>query len=153
MKIKNVFLASLLTKLGHEVKAELVVDDANGTSLTFPDISDIGEIAEGVAVDAADGTYVIANGDDAITCVVMGGVVTSVTVETPTAATEPVDAGEINAEMAEVLETLVTEIQALKGENAALATSITALKASLKHPVEPTTAPKAENKNQFKILD
>ena len=85
MKIKNTFLASLLTKIGHEVKAELVIDDASGTTLTFPDISDISEIAEGVAIDAADGTYTIANGEDVMTVVVVAGVVTSVATETPAA--------------------------------------------------------------------
>ena len=54
MKIKNVFLASLLTGLGHTVKAELIVDDVNGLSITFPDITAASEIALGVAVDVPD---------------------------------------------------------------------------------------------------
>jgi len=41
MIIKTKFLAELMTKLGHKIKAELVIDDSNGVSLTFPDISDI----------------------------------------------------------------------------------------------------------------
>ena len=56
MKVKNTFLASLLTTLGQKVKAELVVDDVNGTSHTFPDITEISEIAEGVSISSPDGT-------------------------------------------------------------------------------------------------
>ena len=86
MKIKNVFLASLLSKMGVEAKAELVIDDSNGVTLTFPDISDIAEIAEGVAVDAPDGTYVIANGEDVWTLVVLAGAIVSATMEMPASA-------------------------------------------------------------------
>lgn len=152
MKIKNVFLASLLTKLGHEVKAELIIDDSNGTSLTFPDISDIAEIAEGVAIDAPDGTYVIPNGDDAITVVVAAGVVTSVTVDTPVAAV--VEPGEVDAEVAAVLTAVVEAHAAQKADIVALRAEIKTLKASLKHEEEVPGAAAASTpvENKYKIV-
>ena len=142
MKIKNKFLASLLTSLGQEVKAELVIDDSNGVSLTFPDISDIAEIAEGVAVDAPDGTYVIANGDASLTVVVLGGLVTSVTEDTPAAAV--VEPGEVDAEIAAVLTAVVDEVKALKAENSSVKAELKSLKASLKHDEEKPGAAAAQ---------
>ena len=153
MKIKNVILASLLKTLGHEVKAELIIDDSNGTSLTFPDISDIAEIAEGVAVDAPDGTYVIANGDASLTVVVAGGAVVSVAEEAPVAAV--VEPGEIDAEIAATLGAVVEEIVALKAANAAYVAELKTLKASLKHDVEKPAPAAASQKTEskYKILD
>lgn len=152
MKIKNTFLASLLTKIGHEVKAELIIDDANGTSLTFPDISDISEIAEGVAVSAPDGTYTIANGDAALIVVVMGGVVTSVTDETPAPIAEE---GELDAEVAAVLTAVTDEVVALKAANVKLVAELRDLKTSLKHDTqEGNPAPAAgKAKPTFKLID
>ena len=153
MKIKNKFLASLLTKIGHEVKAELVIDDASGTTLTFPDISDISEIAEGVAIDAADGTYTIAHGEDAMTVVVVAGVVTSVAMETPeaVAAVE----GELGAEVQEVLAAITDEVVALKAHNVNLVAELKDLKASLKHDTdEGKKSAAADKKNvpSFKVI-
>lgn len=151
MKIKNVFLASLLTKLGHEVKAELVIDDSNGVSLTFPDISDIAEIAEGVAVDAPDGTYVIANGDDTLTIVVLAGLVTSVEVTTPEAAAE---VPELGAEVEAVLTAVVEAHAQAKADIVALKGEIKALKASLKHGEEGAGAAAAQGgtATKYKIV-
>lgn len=133
MKIKNVFLASLLTKLGHEVKAELMIDDSNGLSLTFPDISDIAEIADGVAIDAPDGTYVVSDGDKTHTLVVVSGVVTQHTEDTPTADAEvPV----LGAEVEAVLEAVVEAHKALKAQFVVLQKDHNTLKASLKHGEE-----------------
>ncbi len=154
MKIKNKFLASLLTGLGHEVKAELVIDDSNGTSLTFHDISDIAEIAEGVAIDAPDNTYVIANGEETITIVVMGGVVTSYTTEAIVAAVGPAEAGEVNAEIAAVLTAVVDEVKALKASNVAYVAELKALKVSLKHEEEkPGAAAASTPASKYTILD
>ena len=151
MKIKNTFLASLLTKIGHEVKAELVIDDASGTTLTFPDISDISEIAEGVAIDAADGTYTIANGEEVMTVVVVAGVVTSVAIETPAAV-----GGELDSEVAAVLEAISDEVVALKAHNVKLVAELKDLKASLKHDTgEGKKAPAAADKKNvptFKVI-
>ena len=151
MKIKNTFLASLLTKIGHEVKAELVIDDASGTTLTFPDISDISEIAEGVAIDAADGTYTIANGEEVMTVVVVAGVVTSVAIETPEAV-----AAELGAEVQEVLAAITDEIVAVKASNLKLVAELKDLKASLKHDTDegkkvPAAADK-KNVPTFKVI-
>ena len=151
MKIKNTFLASLLTKIGHEVKAELVIDDASGTTLTFPDISDISEIAEGVAIDAADGTYTIANGDEVMAVVVVAGVVTSVAIETPEAVE-----GELDTEVAAVLEAISDEVVALKAHNVKLVAELKDLKASLKHDTDegkkvPAAADK-KNVPTFKVI-
>ena len=68
MKIENIFLASLLTKLRHKAKAELKIDDSNGTSLTFPGIDEIAEIAEGVSTDAPD-VKSATDSDIAVICV------------------------------------------------------------------------------------
>jgi hypothetical protein len=149
MKIKNVFLASLLTKLGHEVKAELVIDDSNGVSLTFPDISDIAEIAEGVAVDAPDGTYVIADGDAAMTVVVASGAVMSVTKDEPMAAVP-----ELGAEVEATLEAIVEAHTELKSQFVALQKDHNELKATLKHDVEKPGAAAAstEPTTKYKIV-
>jgi len=150
MKIKNVFLASLLTKLGHEAKAELVIDDSNGTSLTFPDISDIAEIAEGVAIDAPDGTYVIADGDGTMTVVVLSGAVVSVTKDAPVAAVP-----ELGAEVEAVLTAVVEAHATLKGDFVALLQRHDALVASLKHGEEKpgaAAASKDEPANKYKIV-
>ena len=153
MKIKNTFLASLLTKIGHEVKAELVIDDASGTTLTFPDISEISEITEGVAIDAADGTYTIANGEEVMTVVVVAGVVTSVAIETPeaVAAVE----GELDSEVAAVLEAISDEVVALKAHNVKLVAELKDLKASLKHDTVEGKKPAAADKKNvptFKVI-
>ena len=155
MKIKNTFLASLLTKIGHEVKAELVIDDASGTTLTFPDISDISEIAEGVAIDAADGTYTIANGEEVMTVVVVAGVVTSAAIETPAAVAAAVE-GELGAEVQEVLAAITDEVVALKAHNVKLVAELKDLKASLKHDTDegkkvPAAADK-KNVPTFKVI-
>lgn len=152
MKIKNVFLASLLSKMGVEAKAELVIDDSNGVTLTFPDISDIAEIAEGVAIDAPDGTYVIANGEESMTIVVLGGVVASVTMEAPAAAAAV--ATELEAETQAVLEAITEQVVALKASNVKLVADLKDLKTSLKHDVEVPVAVASAKKNvpTFKVV-
>lgn len=152
MKIKNVFLASLLSKMGVEAKAELVIDDSNGVTLTFPDISDIAEIAEGVAVDAPDGTFVIANGEDVWTLVVLAGAIVSATMEMPAAA-EAV-ATEVEAETQAVLEAITEQVVALKASNVKLVAEMADLKKSLKHDVEtPAAAASANTKvPTFKMI-
>lgn len=152
MKIKNVFLASLLSKMGVEAKAELVIDDSNGVTLTFPDISDIAEIAEGVAVDAPDGTYVVANGEDTWTLVVLAGAVVSATMEAPAEAEAEV--AELEAETQAVLKAITDEVVALKASNIKLVAELKDLKASLKHDVETPAAAASANKNvpTFKVV-
>lgn len=148
MRIKNPILAAMLGKLGVEVKAELIIDDSNGTSLTFPEISDVSEIAVGVAVSAPDGTYVIANDTDVITIVVEGGVVLTMDVETP----DLVEAS-LNPEVEAVLEALVEENVSNKAEITALKADLAALKVALKHDDGKGAAAAAgKGKPNFKVI-
>ena len=151
MKIKNVFLASLLTKMGVEAKAELVIDDSNGVTLTFPEISEISEIAEGVAIDAPDGTYVVADGDNTMTMVVLSGVVTSLMIETPAAAEASTG---LEAETEAVLTAIVEEVTALKAANLKVVAELKDLKASLKHDTKEPAAATAATGTQptFKVV-
>ena len=138
--------------MGVEAKAELVIDDTNGVAITFPDISDIAEIAVGVAVDAPDGTYVVANGEDTITMVVLAGVVDSVTIDTPVAAEASI--GEVDVETQAVLTAITDEVVALKASNFKLVAELKDLKASLKHGTEPVAAAATQpTKQSFKIVD
>jgi phage tail protein X len=150
MTIKNLILAAMLGKLGVTVTAELKVDDVNGVSITFPDISDVAEIAEGVAVAAPDGTYVVADGDNTITMVVLGGLVTAYELTTPA----PVDAVvEPSEEVLAVLEAVVEANVKANASIVALQTELKALKVSLKHegPQAPAAAA-GKTKPQFKIV-
>jgi predicted TPR repeat methyltransferase len=148
MKIKNQILASMLTRLGVEVKAELVVDDANGTSITFPEISEISEIAVGVAVSAPDGTYAVADGDNTITMVVVGGLVESLEVTEP----ETIDAV-VDAEVLEVLGAVVEANNKANASIVALQNELKELKVSLKHePNTPAPVDGKKNTNRFKIV-
>lgn len=139
----------MLSKLGVEVKAELIIDDSNGTSLTFPEISDVSEIAVGVAVSAPDGTYVITNDADVITIVVAGGVITTMDVENPDVEAST----ELNPEVEAVLEALVTENVTNKAEITALKADLAALKVSLKHDDGKAPAAAADKqKLNFKVV-
>lgn len=151
MVIKTKFLAELMTKLGHKVKAELVIDDSNGVSLTFPDISDIAEIAEGVAVDAPDGTYVVADGEGTLTVVVLAGTVASVT---PNEVAAEEDTPALSAEVEAVLEAVVEANVSLRAEVVALTKDLKTLKASLKHEEEVPGAAAASTpvENKYKIV-
>lgn len=68
--------------------AKLEIDDANGEKLIFPEIGDVSEIAEGVAVTAADGTHVFVADATTYTVEVAAGLIVSV-VETPVEADPP----------------------------------------------------------------
>lgn len=68
--------------------AKLEIDDANGEKLSFPEIGDVSEIAEGVAVTATDGTHVFVADNTTYTVEVLAGAIVSV-VETPTEADPP----------------------------------------------------------------
>lgn len=151
MKIKNPILASMLKTLGVDVKAELMVDDSTGKTITFPEITEIAEIAVGIAVTAEDGTYTIADGDRAMTIVVVAGIVESLDIVEPDPIETP---SEVDAEVVQVLETLV---QANTRSNAlivALQTELRDLKVSLKHNVDKAPAAAAgKNDGKFKIID
>lgn len=135
MKIKKAFLAFALNKLNRTIKAELIIDDSNGTSLTFPDISDVSEIVEGVAVTAPDDTYVIADGDRTLTIVVASNVVTTVTIDDPAdveAATEE-ETQQFLTALVDDNVALKEEVSTLTAKHTKLEADFVALKAALKH--------------------
>lgn len=150
MKIKNPILAAMLTTLGVKVKAELIVDDSNGTTLTFPEITEISELAAGIAVDAPDGTYVIANEDATITIVVIAGVIDSIDVVSTDPAEEP---QELDGEVLAVLEAVVASGVESKKLIVALQKELKDLKTSLKHDDGKAGAAAAQpEKFKFKVI-
>lgn len=152
MKIKNPILASMLKTLGVDIKAELTVDDTTGKSITFPEITETSEIAVGVAVTAEDGTYTVADGENTISMVVLSGVVDSVEVITPDAGDPPT--AEVDAELVQVLETLVQANTKANASIVALQAELKDLKISLKHNVDKAPAAAAgKHEGKFKIID
>lgn len=100
-------------KLGGARKptAKLEIDDANGEKLIFPEIGDVSEIAEGVAVTATDGTHVFVADTTTYTVEVLAGVIVSV-VETPTEADPPVaEAEAMSPETAEFIEAVAEALE------------------------------------------
>lgn len=126
-----------------EPNAALKIDDANGETMDFPEIGDVSEIAEGVAVTAADGEHVFEADGKIYTLTVLGGKVTAVVVTEAEADTS----AEMNAETAEFVEavaeglakaeefetTATLEIADLKKQLATAVASLDKLKATLKH--------------------
>lgn len=74
--------ARIIGKAKPKATAKLEIDDANGEKLIFPEIGDVSEIAEGVAVTATDGEHVFVSDTTTYTVTVAAGVITTV-VETP----------------------------------------------------------------------
>lgn len=138
--------------------AKLEVDDANGEKMMFPEIGDVSEIKEGVAVTATDGSHVFVADGTTYTCEVMDGKIVSVTQETAAdpaaAATE--DAEAFNEDTQAFIEAVAQELEAsenfraeaqveiesLKGQLATANKAITDLKALLKHGGDGTNDPK-----------
>ncbi len=76
--------AKIIGKAKPKATAKLEIDDqATGEKLVFPEIGDVSEIAEGVAVTATDGPHVFVADATTYTVEVLDGKVVSV-VETPT---------------------------------------------------------------------
>jgi hypothetical protein len=100
-------LTTLRGKKPPKSTAKLEVDDANGETLIFPEIGDVSEIAEGIAVTATDGDHVFTADSTTYNVVVEGGKVTGVT-ETPIQA----EASEMSAETAEFVEAVALELEA-----------------------------------------
>lgn len=125
--------------------AKLEVDDANGEKMIFPEIGDVSEIKEGVAVTATDGTHVFVADTTTYTCEVLNGKIVSV-VETPTAEEEQ-EAEAMNEDTQAFVEAVAQELEAnetfrtsaqaeideLKTQLATAAQSIKDLKALMKH--------------------
>jgi len=136
-------LAKMRGKAKPKATAKLEVDDANGEKLLFPEISDVSEIAEGVAVTATDGEHVFTADNTTFTVTVAAGVITAV-VETPI---EEAPAGAMSAETVEFIEavaeamgaaetfqaTAAAEIETLKTGLAAALVTIETLKATMSH--------------------
>jgi len=91
----------------HQSTAKLEIDDANGETLIFPEIGDVSEIAEGVAVTATDGTHIFTADTTTYTVEVLAGVITTVT-EAPTAAAPEA----MSAETVEFIEAVAVELEA-----------------------------------------
>lgn len=90
--------------------AKLEIDDANGEALIFPEIGDVSEIIEGVAVTATDGTHVFTADSSVYTIEVAGGKVTKV-VEDQTG--DPAPAAEaMSPETVEFIEAVATALEA-----------------------------------------
>ena len=126
----------------HRATAKLEIDDATGEKLIFPEIGDVSEIAEGVAIEATDGEHVFVADTTTYTVTVAGGKVTAVA-ETPTGEAET----EMNAEtvafveaVAEALETgeafqatATASIEKLTTDLATALAEIKTLKSSMSH--------------------
>lgn len=88
--------------------AKLEIDDANGEALIFPEIGDVSEIIEGVAVTATDGTHVFTADSSVYTIEVAGGKVTKV-VEDQTGDPAP---EAMSPETVEFIEAVATALEA-----------------------------------------
>lgn len=144
----------------HKSTAKLEIDDATGETLVFPEIGDVSEIAEGVAIEATDGEHVFVADTTTYTVTVAGGKVTTV-VETPTegAAEET----EMNAEtvafveaVAEALETgeafqatATASIDKLTTDLATALAEIKTLKSTMSHGK--AKEGEAEDAKEFKV--
>lgn len=94
----------------HKATAKLEIDDATGETLIFPEIGDVSEIAEGVAIEATDGEHVFVADTTTYTITVAGGKVTAV-VETPV-ADDPAADTEMNAETVAFVEAVAEALEA-----------------------------------------
>jgi len=102
-------LAKMTGKAKPKATAKLEIDDANGETLLFPEISDVSEIAEGVAVTATDGEHVFISDNTTYTVTVAAGVITAV-VETPIEAAPAAEA--MSAETVEFVEAVAEAMEA-----------------------------------------
>ncbi len=99
-------LAKMRGKGKQKPTSKLEIDDANGEKLIFPEIGDVSEIAEGVAVSATDGEHVFTSDSTTYAVTVLAGVITAV-VETPIEedpAAEATSAETMSAETMEFIE-------------------------------------------------
>lgn len=146
----------------HKSSAKLEIDDATGETLIFPEIGDVSEIVEGVAVTATDGDHVFVADTTTYTVTVMAGVVTAV-VETPVEEADPAAETEMNAEtvafveaVAEALEagetfqtTATASIEKLTTDLATALAEIKTLKSTMSHAKAPEG--EGEDKKVFKV--
>ena len=112
----------------HKSTAKLEIDDATGEKLVFPEIGDVSEIAEGVAVTATDGEHVFVADTTTYTVTVAGGKVTAV-VETPTE--EAAGETEMNAETVAFVEAVAEALETGEAFQTTAGARITKLEADL----------------------
>ena len=132
----------------HKATAKLEIDDATGETLIFPEIGDVSEIAEGVAIEATDGEHVFVADTTTYTVTVAGGKVTAVV---ETVIEEAAADTEMNAEtvafveaVAEALEagetfqtTATASIEKLTTDLATALAEIKTLKSTMSHAKAP----------------
>jgi len=115
------------SKAPRTATAKLEIDDAvSGEKLIFPEIGDVSEIAEGVAVTATDGPHVFTADTTTYTVEVLAGKVVSV-VETPIEEA----AAEMSAETAEFVEAVAEALEANETFQATAEGRITKLETDL----------------------
>ena len=155
-------LAKLREKGKAKPTAKLEIDDANGETLIFPEIGDVSEIAEGVAVTATDGEHIFVADATTYTVTVAGGLITAV-VETPVEDAPPADA--MSAETAEFVEAVAmecetneafrttarAEIDELKTSLAAALGEIKTMKATMSHATPPEGEGDKGEPKKFKV--
>ena len=112
----------------HKSTAKLEIDDATGEKLVFPEIGDVSEIAEGVAIEATDGEHVFVADATTYTVTVAGGKVTAV-VETPTE--EAAGETEMNAETVAFVEAVAEALETGEAFQTTAGARITKLEADL----------------------
>lgn len=113
--------------------AKLEIDDSvSGEKLIFPEIGDVSEIAEGVAVTATDGPHVFTADTTTYTVEVLGGKVVSV-VETPV---EEEAVAEMSAETAEFVGAVAEAMEAAETFQVAATAKFTKLESDLATALE-----------------
>lgn len=104
-------LAKMRGKGKAKPTAKLEIDDATGETLVFPEIGDVSEIAEGVAVTATNGDHVFVADATTYTVTVLDGVITAV-LETPTDAPPAAEeASAMSEETVEFIEAVAQELE------------------------------------------
>jgi hypothetical protein len=119
-------LAKMTGGKPRQATAKLEIDDANGELLIFPEIGDVSEIAQDVAVTATDGTHVFTADTKTYTVEVLGGKVVSVVSED--AATPP---AAMSQETIDFIEAVAQELEANEAFRATAQASIDSLTTDL----------------------
>lgn len=144
----------------HKATAKLEIDDATGETLVFPEIGDVSEIAEGVAIEATDGEHVFVADTTTYTVTVAGGKVTTVVetvIEEAAADTEMsaetvafVEAVAEALEAGETFQTTATaSIEKLTTDLATALAEIKTLKSTMSHGK--AKEGEAEDAKEFKV--
>ena len=111
-----------------EKKATMLfeVDDATGAKLTFPDIADLTELAEGVAVTAENGEHVFEADGNTYTIMVDAGKVTKVDVV-------PIDGApdEMSADTLEFVTAVAEQLGEQQSINAEMKLTVSKLEATI----------------------